>query len=190
MQNFKEKLKMKIIKKYIKLIVDSHNKLIISKQQLTNISEDTRRNQLMDMMKNNKNNFRLTGPIVSENGNYNNSFVTYSYSDLTYYPSEFDDKGMVIECKIVKQKVSENGFKKVFFDEGIDRFKNKYPSELNFAGFLTFCEDDNYHAMINQYISNFNLNNLSDKSNDFSKDFIYKHKYANIDNMYIILLKY
>ena len=91
-----------IIQKYLRLIVESHNEVVVSGTTLPVVNEDTRRNQLITYMKSKKSNFRLIGTIVSENSYYDPNFNTIGRADITFYPSQYDDKGIVFECKLIK----------------------------------------------------------------------------------------
>lgn len=176
-----------IIQRYLRLIVESHNDVLISGSVLPVVNEDTRRNQLVSYMKSKKNNFRLIGTIVSENSYHNPSFITIGRADITFYPSQYDDKGIVFECKLINRTVSKKKFNEVFFVEGLDRFKVKYPVPLDFCGIIIFCEN-NQHFAVNSHVLGAISSFYEDKSAEFKKNYIYKVDYLNVKDMYSIIV--
>ena len=185
---FLDRVRNSLIKNYLSLIVLSHNDSIYDVNPLVKLNEDVRRNQLHKFMQLNKKKCKVNGIIVTESSNYDQNYITISREDITFYPSQFSDKGVVFECKITKKHLYPSEFKKIFYDEGLDRYQVKYPTDLDFCGIIIFCENSS-HVDINKHT----LNNISGKYVDvskvYTKNYIYKYDYMSISDLYVILLE-
>lgn len=186
----KKKIREGLIKNYMTLIVNSHDLLIASDEVVLDIDENKRRSQLLKYMNLNKSIYKIEGPILAEVPKMDDiTYTQISRTDLSFYPTQYNDVPVIFECKIVKTSPYDSVFNKQFYQEGLDRFKTKYDSSLGFCGIIFFCENGT-HSTVNSKTTKLINGSSEDKSMIYKKNYIYKYSYLNIKDLYVLLLEY
>ncbi|MDY0339273.1 MAG: hypothetical protein RBQ78_05870, partial [Acholeplasmataceae bacterium] len=159
-------------------------------ETITDINENKRRSQLLKYMNLNKSKHKIYGPILAEVPYMDDtSYKEISRTDLSFYPTQYGDSAIIFECKIVKRKPYDSVFTKQFYDEGLDRFNNKYDASFGFCGIIIFCENKT-HSDVNNKTITLIKGNYIDKCKDYNKLYVYKYDYLKINDLYVLLLKY
>ncbi len=171
--SWKNAFKRGFEQKYIELVIYSYEQVLRMKLK-TNPWENTRRNMLLEQMRENKNNFGITFNIASEVGVYDEDYRDSGRMDICCYLSQLEDAYIAFECKrFLKNDVIPSHIRDEYYGKGIKRFEdNIYSASVDLGGMIAFLEEGDYQKLrqtivyeLPQYTCNYKVEDISGSYN-------------------------
>lgn len=180
-------------RKYIELVVYSYRE-ILKMQPYVKPWENTRRNLLLEQMRNNKGLFGITFNIASEVGVFDKNYKDTGRIDICCYLSQLEEQYIAFECKrFLKNDATKSHIRDEYYGEGIKRFEdNTYANSVNFGGMIAFLEEGNYQKLFLELVQELpkytSDSNICDISKKYGHQYILKTNHHRNTNDDIILV--
>lgn len=180
--------------KYVNLVIDSYQEVLVRNAGKKKLWEDTRRNMLCSQMRSRKGMYGITFNIVSESGVWDENFKDKGRIDICCYLSELEDQYIAFECKrFLKADSTPNYIAREYYGEGIKRFEdNIYSQNVDWSGMIAFLEEGDYSklnkVMVDELPRYSIGNRLDDISTYYSHDYVYKTVHNRKNNGDITLI--
>lgn len=191
--SWKNAFKKGFEQKYIELVIYSYEQVLLMKPK-TNPWEDTRRNMLLEQMRENKSNYGITFNIASEVGVYDEEYRDNGRMDICCYLSQLEDEYIAFECKrFLKNDVTPSHIRNEYYGEGIKRFEdNIYSKNVDLGGMIAFLEEGDYQKLwqtIIRELPQYTFNNeVEDISVNYKYQYVLKTSHSRRKNSDITLI--
>ena len=162
--------------RYIELVIYSYNEVLKMKPHVKPW-EDTRRNMLLEQMRNNKSKFGITFNIASEEGVYDEDYKDNGRIDICCYLSQLEDEYIAFECKrFLKNNLNPSYVRDKYYSEGIKRFENNiYSARVGLGGMIAFLEEGDYSKLYQIIVSELPQYTCDYKIEDISGSYNYQY---------------
>ncbi len=162
------------IDNYIRLVIQSYNCIQTSSRKQIK-KEEERRTELVDFMRQLKNEYHITFPITYESG------INSKRMDICCYLDGLTENFYIcFECKrFLKTTTTKSNFYSEYYGEGIKRFENnEYSAHMSQAGMIAFLESgdfDKLQKLMNKELpSNAVAMSVKDCSSEYGYNFVLK----------------
>lgn len=186
MPSWTDIFRINYIENYIRLVIKAYQS-IGNESHITIKKEEDRRTELVEVMRNEKEEFNITFPIGYEVGEKTKRMDICCYLDgLT------ENNYICFECKrFLKTTITKSHFDKEYYGEGINRFENnEYSSCMPEAGMISFLETGKIDKLKNLMEMKLPEKSMDKKYEDcslrYSFCYVYRTVHRRIGNPHIL----